>query len=84
LPTVNGFALVPVAQAAKGDVNIAYLAAAGLSLNVEGISVVNIGGLTFTPGLYKTNGGLGVSSGTLTLNGTGVYIFQIATTLEVG
>ncbi len=42
------------------DVADAYNDAAGRVENVINISVVNIGGLTFTPGLYKTTDSLEV------------------------
>ena len=45
----------------------------------------NLGGLTLTPGLYKSTSSLEISSGDLTLNGLGntnaVFIFQMASTL---
>jgi hypothetical protein len=83
LPAVSGIAGVDAAAACKYDVGTAYLEASGRTVDVVGINVVNIGGMTFTPGLYKTTGALAVSSGTLTLSGKGVYIFNIETTLTV-
>jgi hypothetical protein len=45
----------------------------------------NLGGLTLTPGLYKSTSSLEISSGDLTLDAQGnanaVFIFQIASTL---
>jgi hypothetical protein len=45
----------------------------------------NLGGLTLTPGLYKSTSSLEVSSGDLTLDAQGnanaVFIFQMASTL---
>jgi hypothetical protein len=45
----------------------------------------NIGGQTFTPGIYRSTSSLSISSGDLTLdakgNSTAVFIFQITTTL---
>jgi hypothetical protein len=84
LPIVSEIAGVVASAACKADVGTAYLEAAGRGVGVVGINVVNIGGMTFTAGLYKTTGALAVSSGTLTLSGKGVYIFQIETTLTVG
>nr|ARM65343.1 ice-binding protein isoform 1 [Chlamydomonas sp. ICE-MDV] len=68
------------AATAKADITTAYNDASGRVENVVNINVVNIGGLTFTPGLYKTTGALEVSSGTLYLRGNGVFIFQMETT----
>ena len=46
----------------------------------------NIGGLTLTPGLYKSSGSLQISSGDLTFDAKGnadaVFIIQIASTLN--
>jgi hypothetical protein len=51
---------------------------------VIGGGALNIGGLTFTPGLYKSNVAMMVAAGTnVTLSGAGVYIFQMETTLIV-
>jgi hypothetical protein len=45
---------------------------------------VELGSKTFTPGLY-CNGTMGITAGlTVTLNGGGIYIFQIGTTLITG
>eukprot|EP00798_Chlamydomonas_sp_ICE-L_P031337 gene31337-biopygen6204 len=73
----------PDARTAKADITTAYLDAQGRDEDVNGIVVVNIGGQTFTPGLYKTNGALHVSSGDLYLSGNGVFIFQMETDLLV-
>lgn len=47
----------------------------------------NIGGLTLTPGLYKSSGSLEISTGNLTFDARGnsnaVFIIQIASTLNV-
>jgi hypothetical protein len=46
----------------------------------------NLGGLTLTPGLYKSSGALEISSGDLTFDAKGnanaVFILQIASTLN--
>lgn len=48
----------------------------------------NIGGQTLTPGIYKSTSSLEVTSGELTLDAQGnpdaVFIFQIASTLNIG
>jgi hypothetical protein len=71
--------------AAKGDLTTAYNDAAGrTSTDMVHLSG-NLGGLTLTPGLYKSGGSLQISSGDLTFDAKGnanaVFIVQIATTL---
>ena len=70
---------------AKLDLTAAYNEAAGrTSTDIVTLSG-NIGGLTLTPGLYKSTSSLAVSSGDLTFDAKGnanaVFIIQIATTL---
>jgi cytoskeletal protein CcmA (bactofilin family) len=74
----------PTAAQAQGDLKAAYNDAAGRTagaLTVAG----NLGGLTLTPGLYKSTSSLEISSGDLTLDAKGdtnaVFIFQTASTL---
>jgi hypothetical protein len=74
----------PTAAQAQADLLKAYDAAAGRTagaLTVAG----NLGGLTLTPGLYKSASSLDISSGDLTLDARGdtnaVFIFQMASTL---
>jgi hypothetical protein len=72
-----------VAQAAQGDLTTAYNNAAGEAGGA--ILPADIGGLTLAPGVYKTTSAqpsLGIT-GNLTLSGpaSGVWIFQIQTTL---
>ncbi len=63
-------------QTAKTDLASAYADAAGRS----GLSIATgLGGTTLTPGVYSA--GTFDITGTLTLNGSGVYIFQAGTTL---
>ena len=66
-----------VAAQAQSDLTAAYNDAAG---RVCGTTIAggNLGGLTLTPGVYCM--GAGNLTGTLTLNGPGVYIFQFAST----
>lgn len=71
---------------AQGDLTIAYNNAAGrTSTNIVLLSG-NIGGLTLTPGLYKSGGSLEISSGDLTFDAKGnanaVFIIQIASTFS--
>ena len=70
-----------VAMTAQGDLTTAYDYAA----NVAGGTILpaDIGGETLAPGVYKTTSGqpsLGIT-GTLNLDGDGVYIFQVVSTL---
>ncbi len=71
--------------AAKGDLTIAYNDAAGRTSDDMVLLAGNIGGLTLTPGLYKSSGSLEISSGDLTFDAKGdanaVFIIQIASTL---
>jgi hypothetical protein len=72
---------------AKLDLTAAYNDAAGrTSTDIVTLSG-NIGGLTLTPGLYKSTSTLGITSGDLTFDGKGnanaVFIIQIASALTV-
>lgn len=74
-----------IANQAKLDLTAAYNDAAGrTSTDIVTLSG-NIGGLTLTPGLYKSTSSLAVSSGDLTFDAKGnanaVFIIQIASTL---
>ena len=73
------------ANQAKVDLTAAYNNAAGrTSTDIVTLSG-NIGGLTLTPGLYKSTSSLAISSGDLTFdakgNSTAVFIIQIASSL---
>ncbi len=72
---------------AKGDLTTAYNDAAGRTSTDIVILAGNIGGLTLTPGLYKSNGSLEISSGDLTFDAMGnanaIFIIQIASTLDL-
>ena len=74
-----------IANRAKLDLTAAYNDAAGrTSTDIVTLSG-NIGGLTLTPGLYKSTSSLAVSSGDLTFDAKGnanaVFIIQIASSL---
>lgn len=74
-----------IAQQAKADLTAAYNDAAGrVSSDIVTLSG-NIGGLTLTPGLYKSTSSLAISSGDLTFdalgNASAVFIIQIASSL---
>jgi len=69
---------------AEASMTTAYNDAAGRTLCAVSLTG-NIGGLTLTPGLYKSTSSLAISSGDLTLDAEGdenaVFIFQMASTL---
>jgi hypothetical protein len=70
---------------AKLDLTAAYNDAAGRTSTEIVTLSGNIGGLTLTPGLYKSTSSLAISSGDLTFDAKGdataVFIIQIASTL---
>lgn len=74
-----------VATQAKLDLLAAYNNAAGRNCTDRVTLSGNIGGLTLTPGLYKSTSSLAISSGDLTLDAKGnanaVFIFQISSSL---
>jgi hypothetical protein len=73
-----------VAAQAELDLTTAYNDAAGRTLCPIAVAG-NLGGLTLTPGLYKSTSSLAISSGDLTLDAQGdasaAFIFQMASTL---
>lgn len=75
----------PFANQAKLDLTAAYNDAAGRTATDIVTLSGNIGGLTLTPGLYKSTSSLAISSGDLTFdakgNASAVFIIQIASTL---
>ena len=76
-----------IATQAKSDLTSAYNDAAGrTSTDIVTLSG-NMGGLTLTPGLYKSTSSLAISSGDLTFNANGnanaIFIIQIASSLTV-
>ncbi len=74
-----------IANQAKLDLTAAYNDAAGRTCTDIVTLSGNIGGLTLTPGLYKSTSSLAISSGDLTFDAKGdanaVFIIQIASTL---
>ena len=74
----------PTAAQAQGDLTTAYNDAAGRTVGAIAVAG-NLGGLTLTPGLYKSTSSLEISSGDLTLDAQGdpnaVFIFQMGSTL---
>jgi hypothetical protein len=76
-----------IANQAKLDLTTAYNDAAGRTSTDLVKLAGNIGGLTLTPGLYKSTSSLALSSGDLTFDAKGnpgaVFIIQIASALTV-
>ncbi|HTB07399.1 MAG TPA: ice-binding family protein [Bacteroidia bacterium] len=75
------------ASQAKRDITAAYNDA-GSRTSADMVTLSgNIGGLTLTPGLYKSTSSLAISSGNLTFDAKGnanaVFIIQIASSLTV-
>lgn len=75
----------PTSGAAQMSLTTAYNDAALRPAACAAAVAGNLGGMTLTPGLYKSTSTVAVSSGDLVLDGQGdpdaVFIFQIATTL---
>jgi hypothetical protein len=72
----------PVAAQAEADAHTAYTYYQGLTSATPIASVMD--GLTYGPGLYSNAATLSLSAGaTVTLNGSGTYIFQMGTTLNI-
>ncbi len=71
-----------IATQAKLDLTLAYNDAAGRTSTDRVTLSGNIGGLTLTPGLYKSTSSLAISSGDLTFDAKGdataVFIIQMA------
>ena len=76
---------VAPADAAQSSLTAAFNDAAGRP--ADATVAGNLGGQTFNPGVYKSTSTLAISSGDLTLdakgNSSGVFIFQIASSLNV-
>ncbi len=74
-----------IANQAKLDLTAAYNDAAGRTATDIVTLSGNIGGLTLTPGLYKSTSSLAISSGDLTFDAKGnpnaIFIIQIASSL---
>lgn len=74
-----------IATQAKLDLTAAYNDAAGRSTTDMVVLSGNIGGLTLTPGLYKSTSSLAISSGDVTFDAMGnanaIFIIQIASSL---
>ena len=71
-----------VAQTAQASLLVAYNDAKGRTTNPINEDAADLGGKTLTPGLYKSATTMAIT-GTLTLDGAGVYIFQVGSALNV-
>lgn len=75
------------ATQAKMDLTAAYNDVAGRTSTDIVTLAGNIGGLTLTPGLYKSTSSLAISSGNLTFDAKGksnaIFIIQVASSLTV-
>ncbi|WP_445082622.1 ice-binding family protein [Candidatus Nitrosotenuis sp. DW1] len=82
LGTVSGTIHVgdPIANQAHADAVTAYGVLAGTTCTTIEPAVADIGGQTLTPGVYCFPSSAAIT-GTLTLDGSGVYIFKIGSTL---
>ncbi len=78
----DGGAVAAMLTQAKLDLTAAYLFAEGASSPAPASVSGDLGGLTLTPGIYKSTSTLLIQSGNLTLDAQGdpnaVWIFQIA------
>ena len=78
------YAVPTPAKVAQGqaDVLTAYNDAAGRTPGTTNLNGGILGGQTLTPGVYKWTTGVTID-GPLTFNGAGIYILQVAGTLEL-
>ncbi len=70
-----------ILSGALADLQVAIADANGRTCDVSFAGGVDLGGLTLPPGVYCYAGAINIT-GTLTLNGPGVYIFRSALTLD--
>ncbi len=70
----------PIANQAHADTATAYGSLIGAACTTIEPAVADIGGQTLTPGVYCFPSSAAIT-GTLTLDGSGVYIFKIGSTL---
>jgi hypothetical protein len=83
--TISGYTQLGNATAgqAQNDAITAYNQLAGATLTAT-MTGTDLGGLTLRPGVFKFASTASISAGSLTLNGSGIYIFQIGTALTTG
>ena len=70
-----------ILSGALADLQVAISDANGRTCDVSFAGGIDLGGLTLPPGVYCYAGAINIT-GTLTLNGPGVYIFRSALTLN--
>ncbi|SFM39762.1 ice-binding family protein [Rugamonas rubra] len=70
-----------ILSGALADLQVAISDANGRTCDVSFAGGIDLGGLTLPPGVYCYAGAINIT-GTLTLNGPGVYIFRSALTLD--
>jgi hypothetical protein len=85
---VNSDAFNATVRAVKNDVNAAWVNAAGrpagTGANLLAAGTSNLDGLVLLPGVYTSLSTMGLSGGaTLTLRGSGVWIFQVGSSLTI-
>ncbi|UJR12679.1 hypothetical protein I4U23_016853 [Adineta vaga] len=84
LGVINGVTELGTGAAlqAQQDVTTAYNDLRNLPLTAQ-MTGIDLAGKTLTPGVYKFNSAAGIYSpaGILTLDGPGIYVFQIGSTL---
>jgi hypothetical protein len=82
--TVNGTVHVAdvFAASAQAALAVAFGDAVSRTTNPINVDAADLGGRTLAPGLYKSASTIGIT-GTLTLDGPGVYIFQVGSALTV-
>jgi hypothetical protein len=74
----------PAAKQAQTDETAAYTYCKSQAYNKD-LTGTDLAGQTLTPGVYKFSSTAAISaSGTLTLNGNGIYIFQIGSAITTG
>ncbi len=74
----------PAAAQAQTDETSAYTYCKSLSYN-EDLTGVDLAGQTLTPGVYSFASTAAISAtGILTLNGKGIYIFQVGSAITTG
>src|SRR5471030_5593 len=66
---------------ALGDLQVAVTQANQLTCTVNSAAGIDLGGRTFTPGVYCYAGAISIT-GTFTMNGPGQYVFRTASTMN--
>src|SRR5471030_749339 len=66
---------------ALGDLQVAITSANQMTCDVNSAAGIDLGGRTFTPGVYCYAGAISIT-GTFTMNGPGQYVFRTASTMN--